>query len=254
MVRSESWPTHPNAPAERRGMCERVLVIDDDEMYAEMVVAALERAGYQAKTAGNGIEGVHRMLEFRPDLIILDLIMPRMDGFETCRRIREISDVPVIMLTGVIGSSSEVRGLGEGADLYMTKPFEIELLLARVQAVLRRHHSVATRTANGMITVGDLEIDPARSEASLSGRPLDLSATEYRLLIALAASVGCVIPSDELIREVWSSDAVGDQEQYLKLYIHYLRKKIEDDPSRPRYIRNRRGIGYLLSNPETPDD
>jgi two-component system, OmpR family, KDP operon response regulator KdpE len=232
-------------------MDKRLLLIDDDEALAEMLHTALEAAGYQVETAGNGIEGIHKVVEHEPDLIILDVIMPQMDGWETCRRIREISSVPILILTGSsVDPAHELIGLQNGADLYMIKPFDIPILVARVNALIRRAQGTLAHSGNNMITVGDLQIDLAAQAAARRGQRLELTRTEYRLLVTLAACPGRVIPNSELIHRVWGDNDVGDQEQYLKLYIYYLRQKIEDDPTQPRYIRNRRGIGYLLTCPE----
>jgi DNA-binding response OmpR family regulator len=230
-------------------MDARLLIVDDDPMLVEMTRSSFEEAGYRVDTAGNGMEGLHKLMEWDPDLVVLDLVMPRLDGWETCRRIREISSVPIIMLTGVVGADNELKGLYEGADIYMTKPFSIPILIARVDALLRRTQGTLAHPTKQVANVGDLQINLAERAATMYGQPLDLSRTEYRLLVTLAVSPGRVIPNEELIRQVWGDCQIGDQEQYLKLYIHYLRRKIEEDPAQPRYIRNRRGIGYMLACP-----
>lgn len=235
-------------------MPDKVLVIDDDEAIVDMVAGALESDGYQVRTAGNGIDGLHCLAAWQPDLVILDLMMPGLSGWDTCRQIREISDVPVIMLTGVRGPSNEMRGLCEGADLYITKPFDIPLLVARAQALLRRSRTVLTASRRHVVSVGDLQIDLTEQAVMQAGRHLDLSPTEFKLLATLAATPGRVVTNQELIREVWGDESLGDPDQYLKLYIYYLRHKIEEDPRMPRYIRNRRGIGYMLIAPSLPED
>lgn len=250
--RSEPLPFFCSAEGDM-GMSKKVLLIDDDEGLVEMLASALSDAGYRVESAGSGSDGLRRLLDWGPDLVILDVMMPGLDGWETCRRIRAICDVPVLMLTGVEGFPAELKGLGEGADLYMTKPFEIPILLARMRALLRRGRGPLGPPILGPVNIGGLEIHLTEYRAAMNGRPLELSPTEFRLLAALAATPGHVISSQELIREVWDDDVEGDQEQYLKLYIHYLRRKIETDPSNPRYIRTRRGVGYFLATPEGAD-
>ena len=235
-------------------MAAKVLVIDDDESLTKVVELALETAGYKVAVAHNGLEGLQQLFHWRPDLVILDVMMPRMDGWETCRRIREVSEVPIILLTAKSGDANELRGLHGGADLYMTKPFAISVLVARVEAMLRRSKMAAPRVKPSVVTVGDLRVDLARHEAHLAGRPLELTPTEFRLLAALATMAGEVVTHRELLTQVWGPEYAGE-DMYLKLYIRYLRQKIEKDPARPAYIVTRRGVGYYLNDGATsPED
>lgn len=234
-------------------MGDRVLIIDDDRPLTEVLQLALEEAGYQVQVATNGLEGLQRLYQWHPHLVILDIMMPKMDGWETCRRIREVSQVPVLMLTAKGGDSNELRGLLEGADLYMTKPFTIPLLIGRIRALLRRSRLPGEPAQERQVTVGNLRIDLDKHQVTLKGRPVELSPTEYQLLSILAASPGKVVPHRELLSKVWGKEYSGE-DLYLKLYIWYLRKKIEPDPSSPTYIITKRGVGYFLNDRPTPDD
>jgi two-component system KDP operon response regulator KdpE len=174
-------------------------------------------------------------------------MMPRMDGWETCRRIRELSSVPIVMLTAKSALPDELKGLNIGADLYITKPFVIEVLIARVEALLRRSRLTADQPRRQTIVCGELTIDEAKHEVTLGDQIIDLSPTEFKLLAALAHRVGEVVTHRELLAQVWGPEYV-DEDLYLKLYIRYLRQKIEADPSKPSYILTRRGVGYWLED------
>lgn len=228
-------------------MTAKVLVTEDDASLRDVLQLALQEAGYQVQTAANGLEGLRRMYRWQPDLVILDVMMPQMDGWEACQRIREISDVPVLMLTAKTGEANELKGLREGADHYMTKPFLVSVLVARVEALLRRSRLHQGNSKPTVVTVGDLKIDLARHEVTLANRRIDLTPIEFRLLAALAAKPGQVIPHPELLTQIWGPDYSGES-LYLKLYIRYLRQKIEKDPGNPRYILTRRGVGYCLDD------
>ena len=228
-------------------MKERILLIDDDASLTRVLALALEEGGYQVQVAGNGLDGLQRLYQWRPDLVILDVMMPRMDGWETCRRIRELSDVPILMLTAKGGEADELKGLRGGADLYMAKPFAVSVLLARVEALLRRSRLASPPARDHVVTAGDLRIDLARHEVTLAGQPIDLSPTEFRLLATLASRPGEVVPHRELLTQVWGPEYAGE-DLYLKLYICYLRQKIETDPSHPRYVILKRGVGYYLGD------
>ncbi len=229
-------------------MRDKVLVIDDDEALGKVVSLALEGAGYWVEVAQHGLEGLQKLYQWRPDLVILDVMMPRMDGWETCRRIREISNVPILMLTAKVGDANELKGLREGADVYMTKPFAVSVLVGRVEALLRRSRLGAEKAAKpAVVNCGDLRVDIARHEATLNGKTLDLTPTEFRLLAALAAKAGEVVSHRELLTQVWGPEYAGE-DMYLKLYVRYLRQKIEKDPAHPVYIVTRRGVGYFLND------
>ncbi len=228
-------------------MKERILLIDDDISVTEMLGLALGQAGYQVDVAHSGREGLQRLYEYRPDIVLLDVMMPQMDGWETCRRIRELSDVPILMLTAKSGEENEVRGLKAGADQYAVKPVVIPVLTARVEALVRRGKARTTHAANRRVVVGDLTVDFARQQAFIGDSSLELSPTEYRLLACLASKPGEVIPRAQLLTDVWGPEYRGE-DLYLKLYICYLRQKIEPNPSNPQYIITRRGVGYYLND------
>ena len=231
----------------------KILLIDDDPSLPGMVRQALEQVGHELRTAGDGLEGLKALYQWRPDLVILDITMPRMDGWETCERIREVADIPIMMLTGMTGAGNEMRGLRDGADLYMTKPFALSVLVARVDALLRRSHMATAGPRQTVISIGDLQLDLAKHIATLAGKAIEFSPTEFRLLAALASTPGQVVPHRDLLTTVWGPE-YADQDSYLKLYIHYLRQKIEKDPTRPEYLVTRRGVGYYLCDPHWEEE
>ena len=205
----------------------------------------LGRRGYLVTQAVDGLSALNSLELDPPDLVILDLRLPDMDGYEVCRRIRASSTVPIIMLTARAEQAEKVRGLELGADDYVTKPFGADELLARVDAVLRRS---AARTVAGALDVGDLHIDLTDHRVTLRDAEVDLSAGEYRLLEQLAANAGHVVVHEELLRRVWGSDYAGET-ALLQTAVRRLRTKIEDDPAAPSRVLTKRGIGYLLAKP-----
>jgi two-component system, OmpR family, KDP operon response regulator KdpE len=235
-----SDPVGPDAPG------GRVLLVDDDVALSHAVALALEAADYTVRTAPNGREGLRTLYDWQPDIVVLDVMMPQLDGWETCRRIREFSDVPILMLTGRAADGDVVKGLRGGADGYMPKPFTVAVLLARIDALLRRSRLAGVPPRARVVVTGDLRVDLTRREVSVGGRQIDLTPTEYRLLAALAARPGEIIEHRELLTQVWGPDCV-DEDLYLKLYVRYLRQKIELDPSRPTRVLTRRGVGYYLA-------
>ena len=224
----------------------KILLIDDDDSLPMVLEIALVQAGYKVQRARNGLEGLQYLYRWRPDLVVLDVTMPRMDGWETCGRIREVSDVLILMLTAKAGAENELKGLKGGADQYVTKPFLVSVLLARIEALLRRSRHSPEAAKPATVAVGDLKIDLARQEVSVEDRSVDLSPTEFRLLAALASRPNEVIPHQQLLTEVWGPEYAGES-FYLKMYVRYLRQKIEDDPAHPRRIITRRGVGYYLN-------
>ena len=222
---------------------DKILVIDDDATLLDLLRQSLGKAGYKVITATNGLSGLQRMYEERPDLIILDVMMPRMDGWETCRRIREMSQVPIIMLTAKDEEADKIKGFEHGVDDYVTKPFSFAELTARVAAVLHRTHQRPTRRRPAIYRVEDLVIDLENRRVTKDGEVLDLTPTEYRLLATLVENAGRVLSHEQLLSDVWGPEYVDDT-GYVKRYIWYLRQKLEDDPSRPRYILTERGFGY----------
>ncbi len=220
----------------------RVLVVDDEERMVRFIRMNLEHDGFQVMEAFNGKQAIDKLRD-NPDLILLDVMMPDIDGFEVLETIREVSSVPVIMLTARGEEDDRVRGLELGADDYITKPFSPRELVSRVKAVLRRTEG-ATGSMHGLIEVDDrLKIDFDRREIWLEGKLVKLRPTEYRLLYHLVQNAGWVVSHDQLLQKVWGYE-YRDEPHYVRLYINYLRQKLEKDPSDPKYILTERGVGY----------
>jgi two-component system response regulator MtrA len=227
-------------------MDERVLLIEDDPSIREVGTLGLTRAGFRVQTAADGRDGLARALAERFDVVVLDVMLPSLDGFEVCRAIRRESRVPIVMLTARADTVDVVVGLESGADDYVTKPFEMPVLVARVRAVLRR---VAPRDAEPAIVVAGLEIDPGAYVARRAGADLELTTTEFRLLLELARRPGQVFTRELLLERVWGYDYLGDS-RMVDVAVQRLRAKIEDDPGQPRLIRTVRGVGYRLDRPD----
>jgi len=220
-----------------------ILVVDDEPRIIEAVAMNLELEGYRVSGASNGYEALKKLTKEVPDLVILDIMMPEMDGFETLRKIREISTVPVIMLTVKGEETDKVKGLDLGADDYVTKPFSPKELVSRVKAVLRRVE-MPSPVPKTEIRVDDyLSIDFSRYKVIVKGKEVHLRPTEYRLLYHLVSNAGQVLTHETLLRRVWGYE-YREEDHYLWLYITYLRQKIEEDPKHPKYILGERGIGY----------
>jgi two-component system KDP operon response regulator KdpE len=221
----------------------RILVVDDEERMVRFIRLNLEHDGFQVSEAFNGKQALERMRDKTPDLVLLDVMMPDLDGFEVLKMIREVSNVPVIMLTAKGEEDDRVRGLELGADDYVTKPFSPRELVSRARAVLRRTES-ATGSMHGLIEVDDrLKIDFDRREIWLEGKIVKLRPTEYRLLYHLVQNAGWVVSHDQLLAKVWGYE-YRDEPHYVRLYINYLRQKLEADPANPKYILTERGVGY----------
>jgi len=220
-----------------------ILVVDDEPRIVEAVGMNLELEGYQVSSASNGYEALQKLTEDLPDLVILDVMMPEIDGFETLRKIREVSTVPVIMLTVRGEEIDKVRGLDLGADDYITKPFNPKELVLRIRAVLRRVEMPSPVPKTEIRVDDNLSIDFSRCKVIIKGKEVHLRPTEYRLLYHLVSNAGHVLTHETLLRRVWGYE-YRDEDHYLWLYITYLRKKIEDDPKHPKYILSERGIGY----------
>jgi two-component system KDP operon response regulator KdpE len=225
-----------------------VLVVDDEPRLIRLVRANLERAGYRVLTAGTGPEALERVSGDAPDAVILDLMLPGMNGFEVCTRIREFSPVPILVLTAKGEQGDKIRGLDLGADDYLTKPFAPEELMARLRAVLRRSGVGEEPRGQPVFRCGDLTIDFARRRVTVGDREVRLAPTEYKLLYHLATNAGRVLLHEELLRRVWGEE-YRDETEYLWVYVRYLRQKIEEDPSNPCYLRSEPGIGYVLRCP-----
>ncbi len=220
----------------------RILVVDDEERMVRFIRMNLEHDGFQVAEAHNGKEAIDKMRD-TPDLVLLDVMMPDLDGFEVLETVRQVSSVPVIMLTAKGEEDDRVRGLELGADDYITKPFSPRELVSRVKAVLRRTEG-ATGSMHGLIEVDDrLKIDFDRREIWLEGKLVKLRPTEYRLLFHLVQNAGWVVSHDQLLQKVWGYE-YRDEPHYVRLYINYLRQKLEKDPADPKYILTERGVGY----------
>ncbi len=223
-----------------------ILVVDDDSALRTLCRQALEPI-YRVVEAENGASALRQVFQHRPALVLLDVSMPVMDGWETCRRIREMTDVPVIMLTARDTDQDVARGLDIGADDYVTKPFSPIELVARIRAVLRRKGQVRTGEPDVLsFDEGRLVVDTARRVAIVRGREVPLSATEYRLLELLARHPGQVLSHDQILESVWGP-AYSRETGYVKTYVGLLRTKIEVDPHQPEFVLARRGMGYYLN-------
>ncbi len=226
-----------------------VLTADDDPQLLRLVARNLEFEDYDVLTARDGQQALDLIEQHTPDAALLDVMMPKLDGFTVCKRVREFSVMPIIIVTSRGQDQDKVRGLDLGADDYLTKPFSINELLARVRAVLRRAQFSALDPAQlvrSMISIGALTIDATQHQVTLDGREVNLTPIEYRLLTYLAQNVGRVITQDLLLQHVWGTDYLGESHM-LQVNINRLRRKIEPDPVHPRYILTKMGIGYLLA-------
>jgi DNA-binding response OmpR family regulator len=226
-------------------MSSKILIVDDEPRYVRLMEANLLTEGYQVLPAYNGQEALNLVTTQKPDLVILDIMMPILDGFTVCERIREFSTVPIIMVTAKGEERDRVRGLDLGADDYIVKPFSATELLARVRAVLRRAQKSDIIPQPSVFTHGNLRIDFARAEVFRDDRMVFLSATEYRLLLQMAQNIGRVIPSEKLLQDVWGVEYAEDKE-ILWVSISRLRQKLEDDPRDPKHIVTRSGLGYTI--------
>ena len=222
-----------------------ILIVDDEPRYLRLMEANLITEGYQVIKASNGQEAVDMVVEKHPDLVFLDIMMPVLDGFAACERIREFSNVPIIMVTARGSEGDRVRGLDLGADDYIVKPFSATELLARARAVLRRAQNSSSAFEQSIFTHGNLRIDFARAEVFKGDKMIFLSATEYRLLLQFAHNIGSVLTSEQLLVDVWGPEYRDDKE-ILWVSISRLRQKLEGDPKNPQHIVTRSGLGYTM--------
>jgi DNA-binding response OmpR family regulator len=232
---------------------QHILIVDDDALMRRSLAYNLEQAGYTTNTAGTAEDALARIEFAPPDLVILDIGLPGIDGLDALRQIQRTQPVPVIFLTARRRELDEVLGLELGADDYVTKPFDIDVLLARIKAVLRRSPTApALQSRNAEpIVVGDLRVDPAAHTVMLGDKPVDLAPREFDLLTALARQAGQVISIDDLLAQVWGAEFAGEP-QVVYVHIRWLREKLEDDPQNPERIITVRGVGYKLLRPESP--
>lgn len=225
-------------------MSATILLVDDEPRYLRLMEANLVTEGYQVIKATNGQEAVDKVATHQPDLVLLDIMMPILDGFGACERIREFSSVPIIVVTARGEENARVRGLDLGADDYIVKPFSATELLARVRAVLRRVKT-SGGTQQAVFNHGNLRIDFARAEVFRNEKTVFLSATEYRLLLQFAHNLGQVLSSEQLLTDVWGPE-YGEDKEILWVSISRLRQKLEDDPKNPVHIVTRSGLGYTM--------
>jgi two-component system KDP operon response regulator KdpE len=232
-------------------MARRLLVIDDDVVFSRLLKLLLEKTGYKVVVANSGPEGLQQAFSWNPDLVILDIMMPEMNGWRVAQRLRDISDVPIIILTVADDEEDVVRGLRLGADDYIVKPScKKEELLARIEAVLRRMGPPDDERKVEILDEGRFIFDPDRRQVSVNGRVVDLTPTEFNLLACLIHSADRVLSHESLLKEVWGTKHTKSAAS-LKQYIRYLRQKIEEDPANPRYIVTEWGFGYKFHTGKT---
>jgi DNA-binding response OmpR family regulator len=227
-----------------------ILAADDDPQLLRLMTRNLQLEGYEVLGASDGQQALELIESNPPDLVLLDVMMPKMDGFTVCYRVREFSAVPIIIVTARGQDQDKVRGLDLGADDYLTKPFSVDELLARVRAVLRRSQFTAREHAQGLrasTATGELTVDYSQHLVTLAGREIALTPTEYRILAYLAQNVGRVVTQDLLLDHVWGSEYLGESHM-LQVNINRLRRKLEVDPTQPHYILTKVGIGYSLAS------
>lgn len=227
-------------------MAKHILIVDDDALMRRSLAYNLEQAGYRAASAANAEDALAMAQRTRPDLVLLDIGLPGMDGLDAVRRFKDQYDLPVIFLTARRRELDEVLGLELGADDYVTKPFDFDVLLAHIRAVLRRFDAVpSVMDKTSLVTAGDLVIDPAAHSVTIGGRGVELSPREFDLLHTLALEPRRVFPVDELLRQVWGAEFIG-QPQVVYVHVRWLREKIESDPNHPQRLVTVRGVGYKL--------
>jgi two-component system KDP operon response regulator KdpE len=231
-------------------MKTRILVVDDEPKLVRLIQEVLTATGFEVVSTGSGEKAIEMVALEQPDLVLLDIVLTGdVDGFEVARRVREFSDVPIIMLTAKAKESDLLRGFDAGTDDYITKPFSSKELLARIRAVLNRAKNETGEAVEAVINCGELRIDLARRRVTLSGEAIHLTRTEYNLLLELASHQNQVLLHTQLLTAVWGPEYRDDLD-YLRAYVRYLRRKLEPDPSNPRYILTSQGVGYMLACPE----
>jgi len=232
-------------------MGKKILVVDDEQSIVTLLSYNLEKAGFQVAAAYDGEEAIAKVTSEQPALVILDLMLPKLDGVEVCKRLRQQQIMtPILMLTARDDEFDKVLGLELGADDYMTKPFSPREVVARVKAILRRTELVpAADESSERLVIGQLEVFPERYEATIGGKPIELTPKEFELLLHLARHKGRVLTRDQLLSAVWNYDFAGDT-RIVDVHISHLREKIEEDTKKPAYIKTVRGLGYKLEEPK----
>ncbi|MCL5263758.1 MAG: response regulator transcription factor [Chloroflexi bacterium] len=229
---------------------DQILVIDDDHDLTMLLESLLQKVGYRTVTAETGHDGLRLFYNQRPNLVILDIRLPGMDGWKVCERIRELSDVPIMLLTAQAEANDRIRGFGLGADDYVAKPFELRELLARIRALLRRsNHQSLEGKRFAVFDNGELHVNFDSHDVLVRGQPVHLTRREFLVLSYLIENQGRVLTPQQLLRQVWGPEFT-DEVGYVKLYIRYLRIKIEETPSSPRIILTQRGVGYRFARAE----
>ena len=226
-----------------------VLIIDDDTDLLHLASHVFQKVGAQVITASNEMEGISKLFTHHPDLIILDVILPQANGFEICRKIRQVSDVPIIMLTALNKEPEMLQGLDAGADDFLSKPFNADILLARARAVLRRSGHPNNKAAAFKYDDGNLSIDIESHHVLIKGRRVKLSRVEFRLLVYLTRNAGKVLTFNQILSAVWGDEYRGNIE-YVHIYISHLRKKLEENTKSPRYFLTVHGVGYIFESQE----
>lgn len=236
-------------------MSKKILVVDDEQSIVTLLQYNLEQAGYSVITAFDGEEGLQAAVELSPDLVVLDLMLPKLDGLEVCKQLRQQKlNIPILMLTAKDDEFDKVLGLELGADDYLTKPFSPREVVARIKAILRRSQ-LSNRIENnidqedGLISIGGLKVFPERYEAYFEEEQLELTPKEFELLLYLAKNKGRVLTRDQLLSTVWNYDFAGDS-RIVDVHISHLREKIEQDTKKPLYIKTIRGLGYKFEEPK----
>lgn len=228
---------------------KKILVIDDDINLCQLIKHTFMSLGLEVYTAVNGQEGLRQFFNQRPDLVLLDIRMPIMDGWQTCQEIRKLSDVPIIMLTTFHRDDEVIRGLNLGADDFVSKPFNRELLIARTKAVLRRAELPSVTPKPISYNDNYLVVDLENRRVHVHGRPVKLSAREYDLLTLLLTNAGRVLTYEQILDRVWGWE-YRDNTDYIHVYLSHLRRKIEEDPKNPRYLITEHGVGYRFEKPQ----
>jgi two-component system KDP operon response regulator KdpE len=229
-------------------MSDKLLIIEDDVELVKALDLYLSRAGYSVITALNGLEGLQKLYSERPDIVLLDIAMPKMDGWEVCRRIRDMSEIPIVVLSARTQEDERVKGLKLGADDYVVKPFSLKELEARLEAVLRRTRAAKPVKGGIIFANEELVVDSERLTVTRDGKPVPLTPTELRLLLLLAENKGRALTHRQILEKIWGAEYRNDVD-YVKLFVYRLRRKIETNPEAPRYILSERGIGYRFVNP-----